>query len=445
MKNVFISFSSKQTKEAERICGVLEATGITCFISTRDLVPGEEYASQLLNHIDDADVLVLLLSKDSNDSPHVLREVEYAVSHKTPILVYALEEVKLSKSMEYFLMTHQWITGEGNLDNKLIKSVNHLIIKKNSDSAEEISSSTVSKPSSKNKSPLTTALFFIAAFGLVLIVILSLIIVVGIKNKNNALNETNNANLSVVSSDFQVGDYLTFGTYYNEPISWRVLKTNDDGTVILISENILTMKIYDAAEGGTYGTYDGVDYISYENHIIEDMDLQIKVRGNNNWAQSNIRTWLNSDKEIVDYLDQAPTRIAAGNNFYDSEAGFLNGFTDTERNAIMTVNHSGSEDKVFLLSSNELSWFREADIQLYAKPTETCEAHDNEHLVYESFQETYNTDYYYWWLRDSSSDKANEANVVNPDTVSDKVSTSSVGIFNCGIRPAICVDPTKLP
>ena len=97
MKNVFLSFSSKQTNEAERICNYLESHGLSCFFSTRDLIPGEEYAAQLLDRIDEASVLVLLLSASSNESPHVLREVEYAVSHNTPILVYSLEPVTLSK------------------------------------------------------------------------------------------------------------------------------------------------------------------------------------------------------------------------------------------------------------------------------------------------------------------------------------------------------------
>lgn len=56
--------------------------------------------------------MVLLLSKEANDSPHVLREVERAVSKNIPIIIYKLEEVTLSKSLEYFIMMHQWIDTE---------------------------------------------------------------------------------------------------------------------------------------------------------------------------------------------------------------------------------------------------------------------------------------------------------------------------------------------
>ena len=118
MKDVFISFSSKETAEAIQVCELLEQNHISCFISTRDLVSGREYAEQLVQNIDEVKAVVLLLSNNSNNSPYVPREIEYAVSHKVPILVHALEEVSLSKSMEYYLMTHQWITNTADRDQK---------------------------------------------------------------------------------------------------------------------------------------------------------------------------------------------------------------------------------------------------------------------------------------------------------------------------------------
>lgn len=60
--------------------------------------------------------MVLMLSKESNISPHVLREVERAVSKNIPIIVYRIENVQLSKSLEYFLMTHQWMDAADDKD-----------------------------------------------------------------------------------------------------------------------------------------------------------------------------------------------------------------------------------------------------------------------------------------------------------------------------------------
>lgn len=127
MKDIFISFSSQNGDEVERVCGMLEKEGFHCFMASRDIEPGKEYAEQLINKLDESKVLVLILTKEANDSPHVLREIEYAVSHKTPIVVYPLEEVALSKSMEYFLMTHQWLSLDENRDVRLVESLNSLL------------------------------------------------------------------------------------------------------------------------------------------------------------------------------------------------------------------------------------------------------------------------------------------------------------------------------
>lgn len=132
-KDVFISYSSIQEEEAIRICAFLESYKVSCFVSTRDIVPGVEYAEQLLEAIDNAKVIVLLLSQEANDSPHVLREVEYAVSHKKAIIVYALEEVVLSRSLEYYLMTHQWLSEDDMRDVTLLTSIRNILSDKDVD------------------------------------------------------------------------------------------------------------------------------------------------------------------------------------------------------------------------------------------------------------------------------------------------------------------------
>lgn len=469
MKKVFISFSSIQTDEAERICEMLENNNIKCFISTRDLMAGEEYAAQLLYNIDKADAMVLLLSKDSNDSPHVLREVEYAVSHDTPIIVYQYEEVELSKSMEYFLMTHQWITDKTDKDKRLVESIGRLknIKKKSFNKLKEKSESTDNVQEPKVPTGFKLLIGIIIVMFIVIIVLLVLLFV-NSKNSNDkndavVLTESDKSNDTGENTekdrdsenavdkddvkenknipDYKVGEYVTFGTYYDTPIEWRIIKINEDDTMILLSVDILTMKIYDAAEGGEYNHYQGVDYWSYENHIIEDDDISVMVRGSNEWATSNIRTWLNSDKEVVDYKDQAPTRSAAGLNFYSNEPGFLFNFTDEEKASIVALQHNTSEEGVFLLSSAELKWLKDEGLPVYAKPSEQCLNHDNERYYYDSFVDYSHVDSYYWWLRDSSGEKANEVNAVVTEYEDDLTyTTQSAGASALGVRPAVCVD-----
>lgn len=518
MKNVFISFSSKNTEEAERICSFLEANGVSCFIATRDLIPGEEYALQLIENLDHVESVVLLLSKDSNESPHVLREIEYAVGHKIPILVYALEEVELSKSLEYFLMTHQWITLTDDRDKKLLEGVGYLLKKSpnnpfhratnsnltkgktdalNNDEFTYYSSKFSGKDSSShnfyssrrqnntnktNSSPGKQGIRKIMPVLLLIALCLVFVTVYSSINRNSTTpeqtttDEASNSNQAVnsstdtdstqnVSEDTQepvkaleLGDTVLFGSYAGEPIEWRIIHINEYGNYVLLSKDILCMKAFDAAEGGTYNEYEGVDYWSYENHIITDENLSIMVRGNNDWALSNIRTWLNSDEEMVTYSDQAPTKAAVGNNFYNTEAGFLSSFTTEEKSAIVpttnisiantfssnsTNGNMVTTDLVYLLSSDELKWLADANMFLYAKPSAKCIEMDQNTDGYTYFSDAYKIDSYYWWLRDSKEGKINESDIVVTEVEDGYTTvTASVGAYSYGVRPAITVSPS---
>ena len=119
MKDIFISYASEEIELAKSVCRLLENNGVSCFIAVRDICVGHEYAEDIVNAIDNAKAMVLLLSKNSNESP--------AVSHNVPVIVYMIEQVELNKSMEYFLMTHQWITDYENRDERLLNGVLNII------------------------------------------------------------------------------------------------------------------------------------------------------------------------------------------------------------------------------------------------------------------------------------------------------------------------------
>ena len=72
---IFISYSSKDDIEAFKLCDYLEKNQKKCFIAPRDIQPGKEYGEEIINGIDGSVGMVLLLSQNSNRSPHVLREV----------------------------------------------------------------------------------------------------------------------------------------------------------------------------------------------------------------------------------------------------------------------------------------------------------------------------------------------------------------------------------
>lgn len=449
-KRVFISFSSNDQDKANKIVDFLESNNHKCFISSRDLIAGQEYAGQLIDNIENATAVVLLLSKGSNDSQHVLREVECAVSKRIPIIVYVLEDVTLSKSMNYYLMTHQWIPTGWNQNARLLEGLDNLAGKNGAEFSENGETATLPGKQSNFSAKLTIILAFVLFFAAVAVVAIMKL------SKSDVVSfGPNNQEETVNVGDLELGQVVTFGNYREKPVEWIVLKSDDD-TYTLVSKYILGMKCFDAAEGGEYGVYDGVDYFSYENHIITNPELLIKVRGNNDWSKSNLRTWLNSDKGIVKYEDQAPCGEAVFDNAYDFEAGFLNGFSDEEKNAMAEVKVSTpvnglneeakdgkieTTDYVYLLSSEELKYFEDIDMHIYTKPTEEAIANDDNSGAYKTFSGDYKTENYYYWLRDNNPEEdANMAYVAVTETDTGiKFTSASVGACAYGVRPVITV------
>ena len=438
--NIFISHSSADAAIAEEVCALIESKGKKCFIAPRDIRSGKEYAEELMNGIDNAEALVLLMSNSANQSPHVLREVERAVSKSIPVLVYKLEEVELSKSMEYFLMTHQWVNAKQKGD---YSEILDFVYNREKVSATSRGEKKAVAAEPKKNSWKTLLVAVVALFVTILLVCGSLYIFGG--NKDKQENVTNTV---------EPGETITFGSYNGEAISWRVLHISEDGSeAVLIAENILTMKAYDAPEGGTYNSDGTTDYWSQDSAADTDFELQIQVRGNSDWSTSNIRTWLNSDDEVVQYNDQPPVPLAMAEhkNGYHNEAGFLNGFTDEELAAIveteLTTNGNAlaegesitTTDRVFLLSKEELVWFEEAGMSMLAVPTQAAIDNDGSNWYVIDVQE-YGVDEYYWWLREPVEGTSSKCYMVSNGYTEEVYRESNVGTEGFGIRPAITVD-----
>lgn len=502
---IFISHSSKDSEVAAAVCSLLEKRHYSCFLAPRDIRSGYEYAEEIINGIDSSMVMLLLLSKESNNSPHVLREVERAVSKKIPIIVYKLEEVELTKSMEYFLMTHQWINADTSMGHKVIvKSIDEFVKRNSAESGkprpdgdarnqpvkQEASASKQQAGGSNSKRSRGPVIAVAAGAAALAVVIILVLVIRSFLNSGNGHSETavndnkptdtsaqmqeskaqetqsqeTQAQESQIqetqvqettqasdASDVKLGDTVVLGTYNGQPIRWRVLKLSDDGKqALVVSNDILTLKAYDAAESGRYNYYDGQDYWGSDIKTLT-ADMQTKLRGNNKWEYSNIRTWLNSANENVVYDDQAPGNKAMSDmkNGYDTEAGFLKNFTEEERAAVLTTevdtNGTVTEDKVFLLSKDELSLLEAADVTRYPVPTQEAIAQDKSGW-YKAYSVDCGVQDHFWWLRDAdvtSYTNACECYLAGNSYSGGEIINKCVGLEGFGIRPAMTVDLTS--
>jgi hypothetical protein len=107
--DVFISYASQDKAVADAVCATLESRRIRCWIAPRDVLAGSSYAEAILDGINRSRLVVLVFSKNSNNSPQVMREIERAVHKGIPILPFRIEDVTPSKSMEFFVSASHWL------------------------------------------------------------------------------------------------------------------------------------------------------------------------------------------------------------------------------------------------------------------------------------------------------------------------------------------------
>lgn len=233
--------------------------------------------------------------------------------------------------------------------------------------------------------------------------------------------------------------------YYNSVIPWIVLEHGHDGAsnTTLLAEKILTLKCFDAKEPNNSNS----DRKSY---------------GNNRYSQSNIRQWLNSDASAGNWYsaqhsaDQTPSTSYVSCNAYDTQAGFLNGFSAdfkallqnvTKTVAKNTVTDGGGSEtvtnKIFLLSKTEVGLGNENNIAEGTQYTYfnsadrrkcKCTAEAIANSNYGS-NPTVN-DNWYWWLRTPYASYAYRARGV----ISDGTLDSSGAYYGSnGVRPACSI------
>ena len=109
--DVFISYEHQSKSIADNICAVLESKGIRCWYAPRDVYG--DYATSIVEAIEQCRVFVLVLNSNSSESPHVLNEVEMAykriLNGEITIVPFKVDEGILSKAMEYYVKRLHWI------------------------------------------------------------------------------------------------------------------------------------------------------------------------------------------------------------------------------------------------------------------------------------------------------------------------------------------------
>lgn len=107
--DVFICHSSEDKVIANAACAKLEGAGIRCWIAPRDPIPGVPYSRQLVDAVDGAHIFVLIFSKHTAQSEHVMRELELAADRNKIIVPFRIDATEPSADLEYYIRRVHWL------------------------------------------------------------------------------------------------------------------------------------------------------------------------------------------------------------------------------------------------------------------------------------------------------------------------------------------------
>lgn len=108
---VFLSYSSRDKNVADNLCAKIEAAGMRVWYAPRD-VDLHDYASSIVAAIDSCTHFVVILSRNSLASEHVLNEVDLAfqkLGKGTQFAPLKIDEEELGPAFRYYLSRQHWM------------------------------------------------------------------------------------------------------------------------------------------------------------------------------------------------------------------------------------------------------------------------------------------------------------------------------------------------
>ena len=107
--HLFVCFSSKDEAVAREVVESLEANDLQCWISLRDVLPGQNYQEAIVQALESASGIVFLFSEDSNKSQEIRKELSIGGSINVPVFPLRLSPIAASGALRYELAIRQWI------------------------------------------------------------------------------------------------------------------------------------------------------------------------------------------------------------------------------------------------------------------------------------------------------------------------------------------------
>src|SRR5437016_3203139 len=101
--HIFICFSSKDEAVARDVVQYLETHGVPCWISLRDVPPGQNYQETIVEAVESARGLIFLFSENSSKSGETKKELSLAGAANIPVFPLRLAPIVPTGALRYEL------------------------------------------------------------------------------------------------------------------------------------------------------------------------------------------------------------------------------------------------------------------------------------------------------------------------------------------------------
>lgn len=115
-ESVFISYSTKDSEAANQIRRMLERNHIPCWMAPNSIPAGGNYADIIPVAINNCEIFLLILSKNSQESIWVPKELDIAINNKKAIIPFQIDNADMTNTFNLYLANCQRIIAHENIE-----------------------------------------------------------------------------------------------------------------------------------------------------------------------------------------------------------------------------------------------------------------------------------------------------------------------------------------
>ncbi len=112
--DVFISYSRKDSAQANSLCKALDEAGISYWIDRNNIQGSASFAKEISQCIRHCKVVLFIASANSASSIWTTKEVVYALEYEKTIVPYRIDhyDFRLNRELEFIFTNIQWVESE---------------------------------------------------------------------------------------------------------------------------------------------------------------------------------------------------------------------------------------------------------------------------------------------------------------------------------------------